>query len=157
MSHLRDKYLRKQYIMSKKMMKRTAAALTAYPAEPIWNGPFGMFFLPVNRFGAMASAYDVDVRMIKLPAKSVNATRLPRGIAPSPILITAQSKVAGIGQLRPSLTEEKSLGNGVALSRARVHQIRPQVSSVPTRQMRRERRTMKSRQKVPPFVPVAWA
>lgn len=139
----------------KKMMRRTAAALTANPAEPMWKGPLGTFFLPVKRLGAMAMAYDVEVRMIKEPARSVKAVGLPRGMAPRPREMIVQRRVAGIGQLRDSLTLEKRLGRGVALSRASAHQIRPHVSNVPTRQMMRDSRTMNRRQNAPPLVPVA--
>jgi hypothetical protein len=144
-------------MVSKNMIRRTAAALTTRPADPIWNGPFGIYFLPVKTFGAMAMAYDVDVRMIKDPAKTVNAVGLPRGIAPRPVEIMAQSSVAGIGQLRRSLTLEKKCAKGVASSRARDHQMRPHVRSVPTRQIRRETKTIIRRQNVPPLVPVACA
>jgi hypothetical protein len=110
----------------------------------------------VNRFGAIAIAYEVDVRMMKEPANTVNAVSLPNGIAPRHKDTNAQSSVAGIGQLSSSLTLEKNFGKGVALSRASDHQMRLQVRSVPTRQMRSEKKTMARRQKVPPLVPVAW-
>lgn len=111
----------------------------------------------MNKFGAIAIAYEVDVKIMNEPASTVNAVGLPSGIAPNPSEIIEQRSVAGIGQLSPSLTLEKKFEKGVASSRASAHHMRPQVRSVPTRQMRRERRTMKRRQKTPPFVPVAWA
>jgi hypothetical protein len=86
----------------------------------------------------------------------VKAVGLPRGMAPRPTEINVQNKVAGIGQLRRSLTFEKKGESGVAWSRAKDHHIRPHVRRVPTRQIMREIRTMKRRQNVPPFVPVAW-
>lgn len=86
-----------------------------------------MFFLPVNKCGVIASAYDAVVRMTNEPTRSENAVLLPKGIAPKAVTRIAQNTVAGIGQLRPSLTEEKRLENGVALSRASVHQMRPTV------------------------------
>lgn len=89
------------------------------------------------------------------PARSVKAVSLPSGMAPSPRTTTLHRSVAGMGQLRSSLTNVKSPGNGVALSRASVHHMRPQVTSVPTRQIRRDKKTMNRRQKVPPLVPVA--
>jgi len=148
--------LRKQYITSKKTMSNTAAAFTQIPAAPIWNGPLGIYFRPVNTFGAIAIAYEADVSIIKEPVNTVNPVALPNGIAPRHKDKNAQSSVAGMGQLRSSLTLEKNCGKGVALSRASVHQMRPQVRSVPIRQMRSEKKTMARRQKVPPFVPVAW-
>jgi len=114
-----------------------------------------MYFRPVKRFGAIASAYDAEVRTMNEPARMVNAVGLPRGMAPRPTEIRVQNRVAGMGQLRRSLTLEKKVEKGVASSRASDHQIRPQVRSVPMRQMISEMRTMKSRQNVPPFVPVA--
>jgi hypothetical protein len=44
----------------------------------------------------------------------------------------------------------------VALSRARVHHVRPTVRKVPIRQGVRERKMMKRRPKVAPVEPVAW-
>jgi hypothetical protein len=82
---------------------------------------------------------------------------LPSGIAPKPRPISVHNSVAGIGHDRFSLTLLKSEENGVALSRASVHQMRLHVRRVPTRQISRESRTMKRRQKVPPLVPVACA
>ena len=79
---------------------------------------------------------------MKEPASAVKAVLLPREMAPRPREMMEQRRVAGMGQLRFSLTLEKDLEKGVALSRARDHQTRPQVTRVPTRQMRRERRTM---------------
>lgn len=116
----------------------------------------GIYFRPVNTFGAIAIAYEVDVRMMNEPVNTVKPVVLPSGMAPRHKDKNAQSSVAGIGQLSSSLTPEKNFGNGVALSRASAHQIRPQVRSVPTRQMRSEKKTMARRQKVPPLVPVAW-
>jgi len=92
--------------MLKKIMSRTAAPFMTKPAEPIWKGPFGTFFRPVSRFGAMARTYEVEVRIMNEPARSVKAVLLPSEIAPRPREITTQRSVAGIGQLRLSLTLE---------------------------------------------------
>jgi len=108
-------------MISKKIISRTAAALITYPALPKWKGPLGTFFRPVKRCGAIARAYDTEVRMMNEPAKSVNATLLPNGMAPSPIEMTTQKSAAGIGQLSVSLTVENNSWKGVALSRARAH------------------------------------
>jgi len=81
-----------------------------------------------------------------------------------------QSKVAGIGQLSLSLTWEKTPENGVALSLARAHQIRPTcktqhewqalgkvhtVRKVPSTQIMMERNRMSNSPKVAPLLPVA--
>lgn len=73
----------------------------------------------------MANKYDVDVRMMKEPTRSVKAALLPSWIAPKQVHSRAARTVAGTGQLSLSLTCEKRPEKGVALSRARVHQIRP--------------------------------
>ena len=81
------------------------------------------------------------VRMMKDPTKSVNAVLLPSWMAPKAVhrMASAQSvtfnelgqrdlpqrTVAGTGQLSRSLTREKKPAKGVALSRAKAHQIRP--------------------------------
>jgi hypothetical protein len=44
----------------------------------------------------------------------------------------------------------------VALSRARVHHVRPTVRKVPIRQGVRERKMMNKRPNVAPVEPVAW-
>jgi hypothetical protein len=88
------------------MISTTARALTRYPAEPMWKGPFGIYFRPVNRFGAMAMAYDTDVKTMKEAAKMPKAVGLPRGMAPSARMIMEHRRVAGTGQLRVSLTLE---------------------------------------------------
>jgi hypothetical protein len=63
--------------------------------------------------------------------------------------------VAGTGHDRSSLTLEKTLENGVALSRASDHHVRPTVRKVPIRQGARDRKIMKRRPKVAPVLPVA--
>lgn len=63
--------------------------------------------------------------------------------------------VAGIGQLRFSLTWEKKPENGTALSRARAHHVLPTVRKVPIRHGARERKMINSRPKVAPVLPVA--
>ena len=89
----------------------------------------------------MARAYDMVVRMMKDPTKSVNAVLLPNWMAPKAVHRMASSQlatfnglgqgnlpqrtVAGTGQLSCSLTREKKPEKGVALSRANAHQIRP--------------------------------
>ena len=95
---------RKQNMMSKNTISSTAIALTAKPAEPIQNGPWGTFFRPVNRCGPIARAYDIVVRMIKEPTKSVNAVLLPNWMAPKQVHRNAARTVAGTGQLNFSLT-----------------------------------------------------
>lgn len=73
----------------------------------------------------MARAYDMVVKMMNEPTKSVNAVLLPNWMAPKQVHRNAARTVAGMGQLSFSLTWEKKPENGVALSRARAHQIRP--------------------------------
>lgn len=68
--------------------------------------------------GRKAQAYEVVVRMMKEPTRSVKAAVLPRGMAPKAVVMRPVKMVAGIGQLRVSLTLLKSFGNGVAPSRA---------------------------------------
>lgn len=65
------------------------------------------------------------VRMMKEPTRSVNAVLLPSWIAPKQVHRKAARTVAGTGQLSFSFTREKKAEKGVALSRARAHQIRP--------------------------------
>lgn len=55
----------------------------------------------------------------------MNAVLLPSWIAPKQVHRIAARRVAGTGQLSFSLTREKKPEKGVALSRARAHQIRP--------------------------------
>ena len=63
--------------------------------------------------------------MMKEPARSVNAVLLPKVMAPKAVVMKPVKIVAGMGQERRSLTREKKPGKGVALSRARAHQVRP--------------------------------
>lgn len=63
--------------------------------------------------------------MMKEPTRSVNAVLLPSWIAPKQVHRNAARTVAGTGQLSFSLTCEKKPEKGVALSRARAHQMRP--------------------------------
>ena len=65
------------------------------------------------------------MRMMKEPTRSVKAVLLPSWIAPKQVHRKAASTVAGTGQLSFSLTWEKKVEKGVALSRARAHHIRP--------------------------------
>ena len=141
----------------KKIINNTAAALIGIPIRPSQNGPGGIFFLLVNKCGAIARTYEVVVRIINEPARSRNAVLLPKGIAPRPVQMIAQSRVAGMGQLSLSLTREKKPENGVALSRARVHQMRPTVRKVPMTQIMSERKMMSRRPKVAPLLLVACA
>jgi hypothetical protein len=143
---------RKQNIILKKIMNNTAAAVTRKPQRPNQNGPGGTFFLPVIKCGAIARIYEVVVRMIKEPARSWKAVLLPKGIAPRPVHRIAQNTVAGMGQLSFSFTYEKKYEKGVALSRARVHQMRPTVRKVPMTQIRREKQMMRRRPKVAPLL-----
>ncbi len=62
---------------------------------------------------------------MKEPTRSKKAVLLPSWMAPKAVQRTAASMVAGMGQLSFSLTWEKKPEKGVALSRARAHQIRP--------------------------------
>jgi len=111
--------------MLKKTVKSTAAPFMTYPAAPSLNGPGGIYLRPVIIFGAMARVYDVLLRMTKEPARSANAVLLPRVMAPRPVVRMPVRTVASMGQLRRSLTSEKKLAKGVALSRERAHQVRP--------------------------------
>lgn len=138
----------------KKIIKITAVALIGTPQRPNQNGPGGTFFLFVNKCGPIARAYEVVVKIMNEPARSKNAVLLPRGIAPRPVQSIAQSKVAGTGQLSFSSTREKKCENGVALSRARVHQMRPTVKKVPITQIMRERKIMRRSPKVAPLLPL---
>lgn len=65
------------------------------------------------------------MRMMKEPTRSVKAVLLPSWMAPKQVHRKAARTVAGMGQLSFSLTWEKKPEKGVALSRARAHQIRP--------------------------------
>ena len=85
--------------MLKKMIKTRAIALIAKPAEPIQKGPFGTFFRPVKRWEPMASAYDMVVRMMKDPTKSVNAVLLPNWMAPKAVHRMASGHLATFNQL----------------------------------------------------------
>ena len=67
----------------------------------------------------------MDVRMMNDPTRSVNAVLLPSWMAPKHVHRKAARTVAGTGQLSFSFTCEKKPAKGVALSRARAHQIRP--------------------------------
>lgn len=62
---------------------------------------------PVSKCGRIAITYDVDVKMMKEPAKLENAVLLPSVIAPIPVHSTAVKTIAGIGQLSRSSTFEK--------------------------------------------------
>lgn len=64
-------------------------------------------------------AYDTVVRMMNDPVKFRKATELPRGMAPSPVAMTATKSVAGTGHDRRSETFAKKPERGTALSRAR--------------------------------------
>ena len=79
----------------------------------------------VKIFGAIASTYDVLLRMTNDPAKSVKAVLLPSVIAHKPVVRIPVKTVASIGQLSLSSTFEKKWENGTALSRARAHHVRP--------------------------------
>jgi len=93
--------------------------------------------------------------MTKEPTRSENAALDPRVIAPNAVVISPVKIVAGIGQLKSSLTDEKKCEKGTALSRARAHHVRPTVRKVPMRQGARDRKMMKRRPKVAPVEPVA--
>ena len=90
------------------------------------------------------------------PTRSENAAWDPKVMAPKAVVMSPVKRVAWIGQERSSLTWEKKPEKGVALSRAKVHQVRPTVRKVPMRQGGRERKMMKRRPKVAPVLPVAW-
>jgi hypothetical protein len=125
--------------------------------EDLQKGPMGRFFRPENKWPPIASAYDVVVRITKDPTRSEKAALLPIVIAPKAVVMSPVNTVAGIGQLRPSSTLEKKPENGVALSRARVHQVRPTVRKVPIKQGANDRKMMNKRPKVAPVLPVACA
>ncbi len=92
---------------------------------------------------------------MKDPARSLKAVLLPMVIAPKAVVNNPVRTVAGMGQLKPSLTCEKKGANGVALSRERAHHVRPTVRKVPIRHGVSERKTMKRRPKVALVLPVA--
>lgn len=91
-------------MMLKKIINTTAAVLIKKPQRPNVNGPGGIFFLPVNKLGKIAMTKLVELRIINEPTRSEKAVWLPNGIAPRPVPRIAQKRVAGIGQLSPSLT-----------------------------------------------------
>jgi hypothetical protein len=136
----------------KKHINNTARILMNIPKRPNVNGPCGIYVLLVKMLGKKARTNDVELKIIKEPTKSWNAVLLPRGIAPRPVPKRAQNKVAGIGQLSFSLTMEKNCAKGVALSRAKVHQIREMVKTVPIVQIMRERKIINRRPKVAPLL-----
>lgn len=76
-------------------------------------------------------------------------------MAPNAVVIRPVKTVAGIGHDRSSLTLEKKVENGVALSRASDHHVLPTVRKVPMRQGPRDRNIMNRRPKVAPVLPVA--
>jgi hypothetical protein len=141
--------------MLKKMMKITEMALIAEPNLPIWNGPMGMYLRPVKRFGPKASAYEVEERTMKDPARSEMAVTLLNVMAPRPVVMMPTKIVAGMGQESRSLTLPKRPGNGIALSRAKAHHVRPTVRKVPIRHGHRDKKMMKSRLNVAAWLPVA--
>jgi hypothetical protein len=94
--------------------------------------------------------------MTKEPTRSEKAALDPSVMAPKAVVMRPVKTVAGMGQERGSLTEEKKDEKGTALSRASAHQVRPTVRKVPMRQGARERKMMKRRPKVAPVEPVAW-
>jgi hypothetical protein len=53
-----------------------------------------MFDRPERRWGKIAHAYDVVVRMMKEPARSVNAVLLPSEIAPKAIARTPSREMS---------------------------------------------------------------
>ena len=93
--------------------------------------------------------------MMNEPTRSRKAVLLPSWIAPKQVHRTAQSIVAGTGQDNFSLTFEKYFGNGVALSRAKVHHSRPTIKIVPTVQIMMDRNRMNNKPNVAPSLPVA--
>ena len=139
----------------KKTISSTVTALMAKPAGPILNQPRGMFLRPVVRFATMAMPYEVEDRMIKEPVKSVNAVLLPRVIAPRAMVSTLTNMVASIGHERRSLTCANVLANGVTLSRASAHQMRPTVKYVPQRHGISDKKMMNRRLNVALVLPVA--
>jgi hypothetical protein len=68
--------------MLKNVMKRTARPWTTNPYLPIQNGPGLTVRLAFRRCPTIGTAYDTLVRIIKEPAKSLNAVLLPRGMHP---------------------------------------------------------------------------
>ena len=97
------------------------------------------------------------LRITKEPTRSEKAALLPRVMAPNAVVIRPVKMVAGMGQLRVSLTCEKNPGKGVALSRASAHQVRPTVRKVPIMQGTNDKKMMNSRPNVAPVLPVACA
>jgi hypothetical protein len=85
----------------------------------------------------------------------MNAVLLPSWIAPNAVHKTAHNIVAGTGQDNFVLTLEKYFGNGVALSRARVHHSRPTIKIVPIVQIMMDRNRMNNSPNVAPSLPVA--
>jgi hypothetical protein len=115
----------------------------------------GRFLRPENICPPIAKAYDVVLRMTNEPTRSEKAALLPRVIAPKAVVMRPVKIVAGIGQLRSSSTLEKKPENGVALSRARAHQVRPTVRKVPIMQAAKDRKMINKRPNVAPGLPVA--
>ena len=93
--------------------------------------------------------------MMNEPTKSTKAVLLPSWIAPNAVQSTAHNIVAGTGHDNRSLTREKKLGNGVALSRARVHHSRPTIRTVPMAQIIIDKNRINSNPNVAPSLPVA--
>ena len=93
--------------------------------------------------------------MTKEPTRSEKAALLPRVIAPKAVVMTPVKMVAGIGQLRSSSTLEKKPANGVALSRAKAHHVRPTVRNVPIKQGAKDKKMMNRSPNVAPVLPVA--
>lgn len=75
---------------------------------------------------------------------------------PRQVTMTLIPIVARIGLLCFVSTWEKNLPNGVALSRAKLHHIRPPVVKVPIRVGNVARKRMAMRPTAPAVEPVAW-
>jgi hypothetical protein len=85
-----------------------------------------------------------------------NAALLPRMIAPKAVVRMPVMMVAGMGHLRSSFTMEKNPENGMALSRARVHHVRPTVRKVPIKHEVKDRKMINKRSNVAAVLQVAW-
>lgn len=73
------------------VIKITAVRLTAVPYFPRWKGPAGKCRRLVRTFAKKGIAYEIVVRMMKEPVRSRNAVDEPRGMAPSPVAMTADT------------------------------------------------------------------
>jgi hypothetical protein len=102
--------------------------LTTNPAIPFMkNGPGAIPERPRIRYGKMAARYESEPSVTKDPMNALKAVVEPTYIAPKIVHKTEQINVALKGDFRVGLIRPTKVLNGAALSRPRVHSMRPAV------------------------------